>query len=51
MVLTEIRLIGFMSQETLERIENCIKTNAKLIFNKDDIVEFEGLDISASKLE
>jgi hypothetical protein len=51
MVLTEICIVGFMSKETLERIENCIKSNTKLIFNSNDIIDYEGLDIVAEIIE
>jgi hypothetical protein len=47
MVVAELKIVGVMSEELVEKIRNCIKANVELIFpNEVGLVEGLSVDVS-----
>ncbi|MED3562336.1 hypothetical protein [Bacillus xiapuensis] len=47
MVVAELKIVGVMSKELVEKVENCIKANIELIF-PNEVCLVEGLSVDVS---
>jgi hypothetical protein len=48
--VVELKIVGFMSDELIEKVANCIKANVELILPNEKFL-VEGLTIEVSRIE
>jgi hypothetical protein len=49
-VVAELKIVGIMSEELVEKIRNCIKANVELIF-PNEVCLVEGLTVEVSLID